>query len=108
MKKKAPAKTHKAAGVSYPLVIDSFREWSPYDVGQFNTWKEPTAFNGAVRVRKYRVTIELVDEEVSIIAARIQKLWDECDNHHHWQPIRVAAEKIGYSLVGQAGSRRGS
>jgi hypothetical protein len=41
-----------------------------------------------------------------ILAERLQKLWDECDNHHHWTPLRNTAKQIGYELQGSAGSRK--
>jgi len=58
----------------------------------------PTCFNGMVRIRKYKVTIELVDEPIEVIRTRIQKMWDECDNHHHWEPLKAEAKKYGLEL----------
>lgn len=61
--------------------------------------KEPSCFNGFVRVRKYKVTVELIDEPLDVIHARIQKLWDEGKgNHHHWEPLLAAARKHGLEL----------
>lgn len=58
----------------------------------------PACFNGNVRVRKYRIRIELIDEPNEVIAERIQKLWNECDNHYHWEPLMAAAMKVGLEL----------
>ena len=60
--------------------------------------KDPSCFNGIVSVRKYRVTIELIDEPMNVIHARLQKMWDECDNSHHWGPLREAAKEYGLEL----------
>lgn len=68
--------------------------------------KEPSCFNGSVSIRKYKVTIEPIEEPNEVLAERIQKLWDECDNHHHWTPLKNAALQIGYELKGNAGSIR--
>jgi hypothetical protein len=59
---------------------------------------EPSCFNGRVNVRKYKVTVEIVDEPIEAIQARIQKMWDECDNHHNWGPLKSEAEKYGLTL----------
>lgn len=59
---------------------------------------EPSCFNGNVCVRKYKVTVELVEEPIEVIQARIQKMWDECKNHHHWQPLKNEAKKYGLEL----------
>ena len=77
--------------------FETFREPTGYTVGSM-TQKEPSCFNGIVSVYRYRVTIELIEEPTEVIAARIQKLWEECDNMHHFGPLRKAAEKIGLVL----------
>ena len=87
-----------------PIVFETFREISLYEVRNL-TKNEPTSINGRVNVRKYKVTIELIDEPNKVIAERIQKLWDECNNHHHWQPLIGMAKSIGYELKGNAGKR---
>lgn len=47
-----------------------------------------SAFNGIVEVEKYKITIEKVIESKEVYTERLQKLWEECDNYHHWDPIR--------------------
>jgi len=86
-------------------VFETFRTIDSYEVGGLRQ-TEPSCFNGEVRVNKFRVTVEVVDEPKEVVAARIQKLWDECDNYHHWIPLRNAAAHIGYELHGEAGSQR--
>lgn len=60
---------------------------------------DPTCFNGMVRVRKYRVTVELIDEPIEVIQKRIKKMWDECETHHHWDPLKAVAAEYGLELV---------
>lgn len=67
---------------------------------------EPSSFNGDVRFRKYRITVEEIEEPNEVLAGRLQKLWDECDNYHHWTPLKEAAASIGYTLIGQVGSKK--
>lgn len=70
------------------------------------TLDAPACYNGNVQVRKFRVSIELVDEPAEVIAARIQALWDVSDNYHHLSPLNEAASAIGYVLQGSFGSKR--
>jgi hypothetical protein len=77
--------------------FETFMKLSNYQKGNLIS-KEPTCFNGSVSVRKYKHTIELVEEPIEVIQARIKKLWDECDNHHHWQPLKAEAKKYGLEL----------
>ena len=58
----------------------------------------PACFNSFVRVRKYRVTYELIDEPDEVVADRILKLWRESDNYHDVEPLRKEAAKIGLEL----------
>ncbi len=59
---------------------------------------EPSCWNGEVNVKKMRVVFEEIEEPDEVIRARIQKLWDECDNHHHRDPLRAVAKKYGLDL----------
>lgn len=99
------SKKLKTEARDYPKVFETFRSIGSFELMNL-TKKEPTCFNGAVEVNKYRITIEKVDEPNEVIAERLQKLWDDCDNMHHWTPLKRAAEKIGYTLVGEVGKNR--
>ena len=85
--------------------FETFKLLGSYE--QLNlTAKEPSCFNGNVRIKKYRITIEEVEETKEVYEKRLQKLWDECDNFHHWDPLKKEAKKIGYELVGNAGKNK--
>jgi len=88
-----------------PQSIETFREIGKNFKHSLEQ-KEPSCFNGIVRVQRYRVTVEEIEEPVEVIAERLQKLWDYSDNHHDWQPLKDAANKIGYVLVSQVGNKR--
>ena len=80
-------------------VIETFR--SPrYDITPLTT---PSCYNGYVFVHKDLITIERVDEPAEVVHARIQKLWDESDNHHDFEPLASAAKRLGYALIGSRG-----
>ena len=102
---------HKTATDANTVLADSiisfetFRKIGSYDQSNLQS-KYASCFNGVVNIRKYRVTIEPIEESKEILAERLQKLWDECDNWHHWTPLKNAALQIGYELKGVAGSMR--
>jgi len=77
--------------------FETFQDIGTFEIGNL-TQDNPSCFNGFVSVKKYKVTIEEIKEPKEIIAARLQKLWDECKNMHHWDPLRRAAKKIGYEF----------
>lgn len=66
----------------------------------------PMAMNGGVNVRKFKVTIEMIDEPIEVIQNRIQDLWDKCDNYNNCTPLKNEAKKYGYDLKGDAGNKR--
>lgn len=101
-KSKSKAQPKKTAP-EFPKVVESFAASIPDYVCHARV---PSCFNGFVQVRRYRTTIEIIDEPVEILRARLQQLWDECDNHHHWTPLRNAAHGLGVTLLGNAGAKR--
>ena len=57
---------------------------------------EPTAFNGIIEIRRYRITVELIDEPVEVLRERLKKLWRETERSmHRWDPMRAEALKLG-------------
>lgn len=82
-------------------IIETFR--NPLHWLRDTTQSQPSAFNGEVMVKKYRITVEEISEPIEVIEKRLQQLWDDCDNYHHWTPLKNAAESIGYTLIGNAG-----
>lgn len=78
-------------------IIETFRKIGNYELGSL-TAPEPSCFNGRVSIRRYRVTVELIDEPEEVLQARVQKLWDECNNSHHWGPLQEAAKSLNLDL----------
>jgi hypothetical protein len=87
-------KSEVYVGPKYPRVFETFREMSSYEISNI-TEDKPTCFNGYVSVRKYKITIELIDEPVEIIQDRIKELYNKSTNHHDWQPLQNEAKKYG-------------
>lgn len=86
------------------IEFETFRQISGYYQNQL-ILKDPSAFNGEVRIKKFKVTIEPIEEPNEVYCQRIQQLWDYCDNHHHWTPIQNVASQLGYTLQGERGNK---
>jgi hypothetical protein len=86
------------------IVFETFNDCSPYWLRQLQS-DYPSTHNGDVRIRKKRVVIEDIEEPVEVLGARLQDLWDHCSNHHHVDPLRAAANEIGYDLQGSYGNK---
>lgn len=93
-KRKAPPAPE---GPEYPIVFETFRHIGGYERGQL-TQHEPSCWSNDVRVEKYRITIEKVEEPIEVIHERIRKLWAESDNHYHRAPIKATAARFGLVL----------
>ena len=88
-----------------PSTIETVRDPRGWGLCQL-TDTHPSCWNGCVQIRRYRVTVEEIAEPREVLCARLQTLWDECDNHHHRLPLKCAAAALGYALNGDAGSKR--
>lgn len=78
--------------------FETFRRIGTWQLQQLEA-SEPSCFNGEVAIRKYRITVEEVDEPKAVLEQRLRKLWRECDNHHHWAPLQAVAAKLGITLL---------
>ena len=87
------------------ISFETFRKIGIYEQSNLLS-KEPSCLNGNVSIRKYKITIEPIEESNEILSERLQKLWDECDNSHHCTPLIKAAKQIGYELQNSAGTKR--
>lgn len=90
-------KTNPEGNTNGIISFETFRKFDGYFVNMC-TQEEPSCFNGMLEVRKYKITIEPVEEPVGVIAERIQKLWDFCDNSHHWQLLEAAAKQWFFGI----------
>lgn len=97
-KKKRANATQATPADTFPRSFDFFGAPSWYEMRQYASHSEPSCFNGFVRVERYRVTFERVDEPVEVIHARLLALWRASDNHHHIGPLRAKAAEYGLVL----------
>ena len=82
----------------YPLVYESYsdNEWSIRSNAA--AFSRPLAVAGQVRVRRFRITVELLDEPVDVIQGRIRALWRESTNHKMRVELTECAAEYGMVL----------
>ena len=91
----------------YPRVIETMHE--PSECGStvdIHLTEVPSVGNFNVQFRRYRVTIEEIEEPVDVLAARLRELWEASTNHHDWEPLRRAAAEIGITLDAETRGKR--
>lgn len=80
-----------------PIVVE-FCGPSRFVIHDIKKDQVPHVINGQVFFRRYRTTIEIIDEPREVLAERLQELFDDTDNMHHIGPLREAARSIGVEL----------
>ena len=93
-------KTKKPTTIEKPkkTEIETFRDIRGWFLDNL-IQKEPSCFNSILSIKKYRVTVEEIEEPKEVLIERLQKLWDECQNHHHWSVLKTAAKELGITLI---------
>ena len=94
-KKKKAAQTSDAPLSKYPLVVEVYGE--PYIPHVFERLQPPTdATNGNIRIERYRVIVEKIEEPVEVLRDRLKKLWRTDErNSHHWDAFQIEATRLG-------------
>ena len=88
----------------------TFETYRPIEQYAINNIKQdyPSCFNGMVRVKRYKVTIEEIEEPKEVLCERLEKLWCESDNYHDYEPLVEAAKQLGYEFKNSIGCQRKS
>ena len=81
-----------------PLEFETFRPLGFGDQISF-LQKEPSAFNEMIRVIKYRITVEPIEEPVEVYRERLRELWRKNTNHYNCRPLVEAGKKYGIDLT---------
>jgi hypothetical protein len=92
--KKKPA---PPAPPAFPRVVETFSDNLTHVLNGLDG-SGPRVWNGVVSVRRYRVTAELIEESDDVIRERLRVLWRTSDSHHHRDPLRAAARRLGLEL----------
>lgn len=78
---------------TYPKVIETFNEPSNVHIQ-----REPSCFNAMVRIDRFRVTIEKIEEPREVLLERLRMLWrTQPYNSHHRRPIKDRCAQLGMS-----------
>lgn len=67
------------------LSYEGFDTRFVHSFGPREHWKlqeDPDCFNGQVRARRYRITIEAIEEDDDVVFERMQEMFDETNNMH--------------------------
>lgn len=87
--------------------IERFGRLSDYSLLELERHnKEPSCFNGIIEIERYRITVEKIEEPKEVLGARLQSLWEKCDNWHHHDALKATAKWLGIELMGDFGSKR--
>lgn len=89
MSKKPPESTR--------IEFETFRKIGTYQLRDLKQ-DEPSCFNQEVNVKRYRVTIEEIEEPVEVLAERLRLLWQNSRNIHDLDPIHAVAKQLGIEL----------
>lgn len=79
-----------------PAIFETFGD--PEDQIKRLLVEAPTAFNGIVRVERYRVTVERVEEPDDVLKARLHELLKQKGHIDKNKQVRKAAAKLGIKL----------
>ena len=94
--------SHQIPEIPKVRSFETFREINQWQENEL-TQIQPSCVN-FLRVKKYRITVEEIDEPDEVICQRLQELWDNTTNWHHADRLITAAQKYGYKLVGAMGN----
>jgi hypothetical protein len=86
--------------------IITFRNMDDYSLGNLKQ-QEPSCFNSIIRVIKYKITIEEIQEPKELICERLEKLYVECDDWRNREALDSVAKKYKYNFKEAFGSKRG-
>lgn len=99
-------KRKPAAPIPNKIEFETYRDLRGGYFQTSHTQCNPDCFNGIVSIRRFRVTVELIEEPRDVLVERLQKLWDETGNHHNWRPLENVAASLDYTFPNSPGSKR--
>ena len=88
---------HKAP--EYPRIFDLFDDPSEDIRRDASVFDGPSCFNGRVRLQRYRVTVESIDESKDVYAERLRILWRGTDNYNDRDCLKREAKALGIELA---------
>ena len=83
----------------YPFVVETYIP-PGWELARMAAHHEnPGAFNGTIKIDRYRVTAERIYEPVEVLQERLRELWRTTEhNIHLTTAFHAAAERLGIVL----------
>lgn len=91
---------------SFNAIVETFNPPGSYILGELERANKPSCFNSVIRIAKYKITVEKIEEPIEILQARLQELWDTSENWHHGDALRRKAKELGFELQGDRGNKK--
>lgn len=90
------ARTKKPTPPPYPRVYEG---WYDFKYELENSRQEvPRVGNSHVSIRRYRITVELIDEPKEVLAERLRMLWRGTTNGYDQDTLLREAKKLDITL----------
>lgn len=83
--------------MSDKVSFETYRELGPFQLDNLRC-EAPSVGNGDVRVVRYRVTVERIEEPFEVIAERVRALYRAESNWHRQDALTGYARKHGIDL----------
>lgn len=77
--------------------VEVFGLPNDYVLGQLGR-QEPAVWNGEVLVKRYRVTVEEIEEPLPVLKERLEKLLKKRGHISHHAAILAEAKRLGVTL----------
>jgi hypothetical protein len=92
-RKKKPTSPPKPAAPRFPMTAECYGD--PSWLLGYHTDTKPSAVN-SIKIDRYRITIEKIDEPPDVLLARMLVLWRTGErNTHRWHPFWTKAMELG-------------
>lgn len=91
-------KWQRPAAPTYPRVIETTYDNLDSELTKAAERVKPSIGNFEVFLRRYRITVELIDEPNDVIQERLRTLWRNTRNHHEREKLATVARKLSFKL----------
>lgn len=96
---KRAAKSAKRARPTPPPYPRVYEMYDDFKFGLENSrQRSPLVGNGSVSIRRYRITVELIDESKEVLAERLRMLWRGTTNGYDQDTLLREAKRLGVEL----------
>jgi hypothetical protein len=91
-------KPKKPARPVYPRVLETYDNFDYELTKATRVPNVPSVGNFDVLIRRYRITVELIDEPHEVLVERLRGLWRKTDNYHDYDKLCREAKTLHVKL----------